>query len=275
MCPKKTLYSMVHVQNMMTIWCVNMCQNQLLLIYFHFLEIKLGHSAKFLFLCSSEIKKVWNDITSPDNIKLSIDRIFILGERYIKTVYPSHHLTEGHFHIRRSRTPRSKINWDGTKKKRRKNPEQREVFPQDRSNHWKPDRGENQTDVAVMWNSRNAVPSAGRTNCMRCSQGWRNQMATENQHWVLFFLMAIIHRLYKQCQWRWRNSLTLIFHIWYEKPEHWFLNTALQTPPQTIDLPIYAKRVITAESKMSNIISTYLINLHCKFAPLTISSRGR
>lgn len=160
-----------------------------------------------------------------------------------------------------------------TESGREKKTEQREVFPQDRSNHWKPDRGENQTDVAVMWNSRNAVPSAGRTNCMRCSQGWRNQMATENQHWVLFFLMAIIHRLYKQCQRRWRNSLTLIFHIWYEKPEQH--SSALQTPPQTTDLPIYANRVITAESKMSNIISTCLINRHCKLAPLTISSRGR
>lgn len=154
------------------------------------------------------------------------------------------------FHIRRSRTLRSKFNWD----------RQREVFPQDRSNHWKPDRGENQTDVAVMWNSRNAVPSAGRTNCAHCSQGWRNQMAMENQRWVLAFLMAIIHQLYKQCQWRWRNSLTLIFHIWYEKPE--WRSSILQTPPQTTDLPIYANWVITAESKISNIISTCIINLH-------------
>lgn len=189
--------------------------------------MQLGHSDKFLFSYSTEKRK-------PYRSGMTVQ----FWMNYIYNKFPdSSAISTPHriaFHIRRSRMLRWKFNWD--RQKIIKKTEQREVFPQDRSNHWKPDRGENQTDVAVMWNSRNAVPSAGRTNCTRWSQGWRNQMAMENQHWVLVFLMEIIHQGYKQCQWRWRNSLTLIFHIWYEKPERH--SSALHTPPQTNDLPI-------------------------------------
>ncbi len=228
--------------------------------------MQLGHSDKFLLLYSMEKRKSYR---SGMTVEFWMNYIY---KPFFQTSAPSRHLTEWHF-ISGEAGRWGQSSTETGKKYNKKKTEQREVFPQDRSNHWKPDRGENQTDVAVMWNSRNAVPSAGRTNCTRWSQGWRNQMAMENQHWVLFFLMAIINQVYKQCQWRWRNSLTLIFHIWYEKPE--WRSSALHAPPQTNDLPIYTNRVITAKSKISNIIATCIVNLHRKRAPLLKSSRGR